>query len=223
MGGSVPKILVATASYDGHVHPDTFRSVMRLDGCGCWLDFEVVTGYTVADARIKMACLAKERDADYLFMVDSDVVLPEDALACLMEHGAHVCLGHYAHRGGPRGTTCLCKTGHKDFRLMYTASELSWLAANGMPLVMVKGGGLGCALVKMETFDLISEPWFKWHCYDDGRTLSEDLYFAIKCEKAGIPICADARVACGHALGFVLAPDGTIVDCDLEPVEGWSE
>ena len=200
------RILAITPTFDGRMGPETFKSIWNLDRCGHEVMFDYIRGYTVADARHAMVARARELAADYLLMVDSDVILPIDALANLLECDAHVNLGYYAHRGSDGRLTNLCVLGG-GFRHQYTAADMHAKRASGDPLLIVKGGGLGCALVKMEVFDLISYPFFRWYVYPDGHgTLSEDLFFALKCEKAGIPIVADARVECGHVLSETVYP-----------------
>lgn len=200
------RILAVTPTFDGRMCPESFKSIWDLDKCGHDVLFGFVRGYTVADARHAMVERAREVGADYLLMVDSDVVVPQDALANLLECDAHVCLGYYAHRGSMGRLTNLCAVGG-HFHSLYSAADMHAKRDAGDPLLIVKGGGLGCALVKMEVFDLISYPFFRWYVYPDGHgTLSEDLYFALKCEKAGIPIVADARVECGHVLSGTVYP-----------------
>lgn len=161
------------------------------------LMFDTVKGYDCALARIKACELAREYGAERLLMVDSDTVLPPDALANMMEHGADVVLGYYQWKRRKKGHTCLAK--HGGWGEWYEAKELRALARNGKTAVRVQGGGLGCCLLRVSVLDRLPRPWFRWVVRPDGTETGEDIYFCEACKKAGVTILADTRVACGHA------------------------
>ena len=86
------RILIAVPTYET-IFPDTFKSLWDLDKGGHEVLFESVRGYDVATARNKIAQKAIDLETDYVFMVDNDVVLPKNALTCLIEDGKDVCIG----------------------------------------------------------------------------------------------------------------------------------
>lgn len=199
------EILIATPTYE-NIMPDTYKAVSKLVKktfyeAGCWPEWDFVRGYTVDNARNFIAEKALG-GYDYVLMVDNDVIPKEDALLNLLEHDEDVVLGYYVHRArtGERiEKTSICKLGEKDFTQQYTRDELRAMREDGHSKIRVHGGGLGCALVRTSVFERISWPFFRWYIYSDRHgTLSEDLYFCIKCENAGIPIYADTRVHCEH-------------------------
>ena len=95
---------------------------------------------------------------------------------------------------------------------MYEMGELRDMRERGEHLIRVKGGGLGCALIRSSVFERVEFPWFEWidqarekmvvadayECRDAFSSGGEDITFCIQCDAAGIPIHADTRVACGH-------------------------
>lgn len=197
------KLLVDVPTFDGKMWADTAESIdaniIRAVSAGHDVDRKSMKGYGCGPARTRMAEQAIKGGYDYIMMVDDDVVLPPDALENLLEHEVDVCLGFYAHQGCFDGKTCLCKPGRRNYDLQYYASELREMRESGIYTLEVKGGGMGCALIRTSVFDRIAYPYFKWVDYDDRHgTLSEDLYFCEECAKAGITIYADTRVACGH-------------------------
>ena len=213
------KILIAVPTFE-NIYPDTFKSIYGLDSAGHEVFFDYIRGYDVATARNKIAQAAIDEGADYVLMVDNDVVLPEDVLVNMTDDLKDVCLGYYAHRDTDniyRGRTSVCKLlkpdGAKYFNYPleseYTAAELQELREGGTTKLQIHGGGMGCALINVDLFRSLNYPWYDWVNYaDDNRgTLSEDLYFCERCRKKGIPIYTDTRAACGHILRRVQWPE----------------
>lgn len=206
------KILIAVPTYE-NIYPDTFKSIYDLDVWGHDVEFEFVRGYDCATARNRIAQISLDKNADYVLMVDNDVVLPKDALINLLDDPKDVCLGFYAHRDADniyRGRTCVCKlfdeNGKKHFNYPleseYTADELRQLKDSKQYKIQIHGGGMGCAFIKSDIFNRIKYPWYDWVNYANGHRgmLSEDLYFCEQLKKACIPIYMDTRVNCGHMM-----------------------
>lgn len=206
------RILIAVPTFE-NIYPDTFKAIYDLGRCGHDVGFDFVRGYDCATARNRIAQKAIDGGYDYVLMVDNDVILPESALAYLLEDPQPVCLGYYAHRDADniyRGRTCICKLYQPDGNMYfnypldseYTAAELKEMINNGESKIRIHGGGMGCAFIKVDVFRQISYPWYDWVNYaDDNRgMLSEDLFFCEQLKAAGIPVYADVRVGCGHIL-----------------------
>lgn len=213
------KILIAVPTFE-NIYPDTFKSIYGLDSAGQELFFDFVRGYDCATARNKIAQRACDEDADYVLMVDNDVVLPEDTLVNMLDDLKDVCLGYYAHRDADniyRGRTSVCRIyqpdGKKYFNYPleseYTAEELQELRKAGITKLQIHGGGMGCAFINTNIFRSIPYPWYDWVNYPGEKRgmLSEDLYFCELCRKARIPIYTDARIGCGHMLRRVQWPE----------------
>lgn len=213
------KILIAVPTFE-NIYPDTFRSIYGLDGGEHEMLFDFVRGYDCATARNNIAQMSMNEGADYVLMVDNDVVLPEDALLNMLDDAKDVCLGYYAHRDADniyRGRTSVCKLSKPNgkpyfnypLESEYTAKELETMRNDGVFKVKIHGGGMGCALIKTEVFKTIDYPWYDWVNYNDKNRgmLSEDLYFCEQCKKKNITIYTDSRVGCGHMLRHVQWPD----------------
>ena len=209
------RILIAVPTFET-ITPDTFQSLWDMDKpCEC--DFRFVRGYDCATARNRIADLAVEGGYDYVLMVDNDVTPPVDALTNLLSDDVEVTSGYYLRRHDLQTrTTCACRLADQDGKpyynysteSMYPADELATLRRDGQTLVRVHGVGMGCALVRTDTFGLLPYPWFDWVNYADRHgVLSEDLYFCSALKRADIPVYVDTRVACGHMLRHVETPD----------------
>lgn len=213
------KILIAVPTFET-IYPDTFKSIYDLDKGGHDVTFDFVRGYDCATARNNIIRMAIKRKFDYVLMVDNDVVLPADTLVNLLDDPKDVCLGYYAHRGDDNlynGRTCICRVftpnGGKYFNYPleseYIAEETEQFRIKGVKKFQIHGGGMGCALIRIDIFKRLQYPWYDWVNPKDERKgmLSEDLYFCEQCRKNGILIYADARVKCGHILRHIQWPD----------------
>lgn len=199
------KVLIAVPTFES-VQPATFKSIYDLDTSGFDVCFEPITGYTVAHARNKIVERGFEVGADLVFMVDSDIVLSENALQLLYEDDVDVVSGVYMHRDpGNKDAvnTNLVKLGQFNYYEQVTRDEIHQFVEDGVQLLEVKGGGLGCCLISMPVFTAIEMPWFAWRSYQNGKMLSEDLHFCEKLKEAGITFHADPRVQCGHMFRFI--------------------
>ena len=207
------RILIAVPTFES-IYPDVFKAIYDItipDGVEVAFDF--IRGYDCATARNNIVSRAKSIDADYVLMIDNDVIPRKDILAHFLDDPKDVCLGFYAHRDTDniyRGRTCICKKYddhgeeyfHYPLESEYTEEEMRELRENEQYKVLIHGGGMGCAFIKLDVFDRINYPWYDWVNYDDEHRgmLSEDLYFCEQCKWKRIPIYTDTRVGCKHIL-----------------------
>lgn len=190
------KILIAIPTFE-NIMPETFKSIYDLDPCGNELSFEFVKGYDCARARNDIVRIALEGGFDYIFMVDADMYVPKDALQKMLEYPTEICLGLCPRKNTKVGKTCIYKIGQINYKDAYTYYDLP-----KKDRVMVHGGGLACALIKMDIFKNLTYPWFRYVTYQDGSELSEDLYFCSQAKANGYKIYVDTRVCCGHATRY---------------------
>lgn len=209
------RVLIAVPTFET-IYPDTFKGIYDLDKTGHEVDFEYVRGYDCAKARNVIAGMTIDKGYDYVFMVDSDVAVPKDALQNLIENHRSVIMGFCAHRkksydGNATVFKLYDEAGKENFHYrqdaMYSGKELKALCDSKQYRVRVHGGGTACILIKADVFRKIKYPWFKWTEYSRDSQLSEDLYFCDQCKKAKIPIYVDTRVSCGHIFRYLQYAD----------------
>lgn len=199
-------ILIAVPTFE-NILPETFKSIYDLKGEDTC--FEYVRGYDCANARNRIAQIAIDRGAEYVLMVDSDMVIPSDALTNMLSDNCDVVLGYCPRREDSyTGQTCIYKQGWFSYvdESRFTVKELRNLKRAGWNTVAVHGGGMACALIKTDVFKRLSYPWFKWVDYPSGEVLSEDLYFCSRCGEESIPVHVDTRVGCGHQMRHIQFP-----------------
>ncbi len=154
----------------------------------------------VGDLRQWFAEQAVANKCKYLFFIDEDVTPPGHALRQLifqMEHHpeAWAIGGVVCHKAKP--------TAPMIFRGNGNGPYWDWKAGE---FFEVSGIGMGCTIIRVETFEKMEKPWFKtidnMDKFFDGipqaEVWTEDLYYCDRAIKAGGKIFADTSIICKH-------------------------
>lgn len=134
--------------------------------------------------------IVEKSTGKYIFFLDSDIVLPSDALIRLLSHNLDIVSGLY-------------------FNWKFPHTPQAYIEVNGLykpileysGLMEVDAVGAGCLLVKRSVFDSLEKPWFK------KTELTEDFYFCRKARERGFKIYLDSTVKCGHLTEVVINED----------------
>lgn len=186
------KILVAVPTYR-YIEPETFKSIYDLDvPDGYEIEFKPFLGDQIDKIRNLISEWAK--NYDYLFSVDSDIVLPKNTLSNFLAADKPIISGLYIQR---------IQNTHTLEIYMDTpnggTTNIPYELIKDRGIVEVAGCGFGCVLVKSEVFRKIPYPHFEYHVALNHRdTVSEDTDFCIKARKAGFTIWADSSIMCDH-------------------------
>ena len=186
------KILVAipTAKY---IEVETFKSLWDLDVPeGYTLDFQYFFGYDISQIRNLIADWAKRYD--YLLSVDSDIILPRDALSKMIAADKDIISGLYIQR---------IPNTHTLEVYMSTANggctNIPYALIKDRGVVEIVACGMGCALIKSTVFQTLQYPHFFYKsALTRQKTISEDVYFCTKARAAGFSVWADASILCDH-------------------------
>jgi FkbM family methyltransferase len=187
---------------------DTLRSLWNLRVPeGYEVKIEMFHGYNIDQIRNLIADWMVKGPFTHLFSVDSDIVVPQDALVKMLAHDKDIVSGVYVQRKddmhipeiyfkAPNGNYI-----HYDNELL-KRPELREIAACGF----------GCVLVKKEVFTAMPYPHFLYtSSVDHANTCSEDVYFCIKAAEKGKRIFVDTSIRCGHVGKTTFHPDATTV------------
>lgn len=185
------RILLAVPTFE-HIQNDVFEALYAMDKCGHDIDFKYVPGHDCARARNIIADMAVGGGYDYVMMVDSDTLIPKDALKNMLDPATDIVLGVCPRKNTKKKETALCPITHPDLKKSLTYDEL------GTERIELCVGGFACALIRTEVFYDLMYPYFKYETHDDRSVLSEDYYFCQKAYASGFQIWADPRVKCGH-------------------------
>jgi FkbM family methyltransferase len=186
------KILVAipTAKY---VEVETFKSLWDLEvPKGYELDFQYFYGYNIAQIRNLIADWAKRYD--YLLSVDSDIVLPNDALIKMLAADKDIISGLYIQRiPGTQTLEVYMATPSGG------CTNIPYALLENRQIVEIEACGMGCALIKSEVFRKISYPHFFYkEALTMRDTVSEDVFFCKKAKEHGFTVWADPSIKCDH-------------------------
>lgn len=140
-------------------------------------------------------------DYDYLFIVEHDMIIPEDALVKMLATDADVVYGLYLFR---RTDTYLnaaraVKSGWPDMSLSNFPDILKKAREQGW--IEVSGYGFGCTLIRrkvLETFDMRRN--------ETSGSPCPDMPFAADCLRHGFKQICRFDVICGH-----VKPNGDIL------------
>ena len=198
---SSTSILISVPTFES-IEPATFKSIYGLfKPVNCTVLFNYIKGYDCARARNLIAKESIQYKFDYVLMVDSDIVLPSSTLAMLLSSQKDIILGWYPRKRTTTGQTELFALGQKDFT---DSNNINIKDISGSDPIEIKGGGMGCALIKTTVFSALEYPWFKYVEYADGAVLSEDNYFCSDASRHGFHIYYHPAVRCGHVCKMTL-------------------
>ena len=159
-----------------------------------------VTGHGVQRARNDIAKELLIRGCDKLLSVDSDVIIPEDALAYLTQEDSDVILCPYMNRYDSRDGWTTLYWDNGDGNMGCNEKNVLWykdiphLPKGRVPL---KGGGAGCSFIDPKVYWKLEYPYYMWDEYPGGE-VSEDIWFCRKVLEAGFRVEGDLRVRCKH-------------------------
>ena len=178
-------------------------------------EIQVIKGFTIDVAREFSVKIAKQKNAEYLFFLDSDVVPDrDDIILRLMSYKLPVVCAVYRLKRVDAQVFPF-----SIYKWDYQKNSYRYLVPEDIPknwrLIPIDGGGLGSCLIDMAVFNVIEEPYFKWELYPWNPPpggLSEDLYFFKKLIDKGIQPYADLSLTASHYLAppVALRFDGTL-------------
>ncbi len=152
----------------------------------------IETAFSIDEARNRIAEKAIDHKCDYIFFIDSDILIQKGQLEQLLSHNKDAITGVSYMRVSPYNPLIRKKVGYR----LYLPIEPS-----GKDLINIDGAGFGCFLVHTSVFDKIEYPWFQLLYFkheNKWRRIGEDLYFCEQLKNAKMDIYCDPTVQCTH-------------------------
>jgi hypothetical protein len=206
----------------GYVHPDHVRAEFMASMLGLQRRTRtpidgikhVHSGPNIARARNTLTRAFLATNAEWLLMVDTDMVFAPDVLDRLIAAADPI-------RRPVMGAFCLMQEtlGGDPLPTLYEVSEgvngLGFARYQEWPddaVMRVGATGTGCLLAHRGVFHLLDSderthdpvwPWFR-EASLRGRPIGEDLTFMLRCGVAGIPIHVHTGIRVGHVKATVM-------------------
>jgi GT2 family glycosyltransferase len=194
------KILIAVP-YTKFIETRCWESLINIERpAGVSSEIRTYAKYSVAMARNVAAKDALAGGFDYIFFVDSDMILPPDALTRLLKIGADFATGWALSAVGGTAASIACYDAEKRF--MYGMAA-EWVTGHTEPFE-VDGSGLSCTLIKTDVFKEMEYPYFRYIEYASGDVLSEDFGLCLALRDKGIKRICDPALKAGHIKHIVI-------------------
>lgn len=129
---------------------------------------------------------------EWIFFLDSDILVDSDVVYKLMANNLPICAGLYRAKK---------KEGFCYAAWLKVKDGYAPIAEWQGTLIPVDVTGLGCCLIHSEVFRRVEPPWFKW------EGISEDFYFFEKAKKHGYQCMIDTTVKCAHVATLKIKPE----------------
>lgn len=165
----------------------------------CYLAMKA--GSLIYAARNDLATMAIQRDADYVFWMDSDMVFKPDTLVRMLktikEHDIDILTGLYFRRVPPYTPVLFDK-------LDIHGIECDWSEFKEIPegLFEVGGCGFGCVLMKTDVFFDVQSKYSTM--FAPIANNGEDIAFCWRARECGYKIWCDPSIVCGHVSHTVI-------------------
>lgn len=159
---------------------------------------DIVAGYPVDRVRNQICRRFLQSDAEYVLMIDDDVVPPADVLG-MAGHGKDVVAGLcYAY---------VPSTGY--YSVAYPEPGEDGVRPPRLPigdgleghgLLEMELVGSACLMVHRRVLEVLDRPWFVTELDEDGLFIadSEDFSFCRKARAAGFSVWLDSDRVCSH-------------------------
>ena len=154
-------------------------------------------GFSVADARNMIVKKAIDRNFDYLFFIDDDVIVPRTVLVTLMEHlrnGYDIASGFYYRKYKPLESCPMME----DENGRPSRVEFDKIGETFDDVLVACSG---CTLFKIDVFKRIDAPWYKEVFVNGQAQVTEDSYMCQQIrnvEEPKIKSILDTGVQCLH-------------------------
>lgn len=194
-------LAIPTAKY---IEVETFKSIYDLQvPDDVELTFQYFYGYNIDQVRNLIAQWAESYD--YLFSVDSDIILPADTLVKMLAHDVDVVSGVYIQR-----------KDNVEIPEIYRKNEYGGVSNVPIDVLLAKrslqeidGCGFGCVLVKSHVIRKMGYPQFVYKsALDHINTVSEDVYFCRRAQEVGASLFVDTSIICNHVGKTYFYPKG---------------
>lgn len=188
------KVLIAMPTPNtGLMYTKTFVSLVNLAKPPKFDFYFSRGGYIDSQRNSAVAHMLSDAETTHIFFVDSDMVIPKDALIKLFKEDKDIISGLYFHRNPP----------HEPHLYKIENNQLKSLQDYPKDdLVECDAVGAGCLLIKKEVFEKLKSHAklvdSQHQFFVTTPTVGEDIFFCELAKKQGLQIFCNTSVKCGH-------------------------
>jgi len=157
------------------------------------IDIEYFLGYGTALARNKAACMAIDQFYDYILYIDSDQIVPEDALEKLLKCNKDISAGWSIP-----STTLTDRSNIFNYDKDNGRYNVIKLKDFPSGIIEVDAVGFACVLIRTEIFKALNYPYFNFIEYPDRSFWAEDYLFCYNAKQLNYSILCDTSLRVGH-------------------------
>lgn len=168
--------------------------------------FTCSRGTPIDMSRNEIVRSALDAGVDYVFFLDTDVVVPPDTIIRLMNHNLPIVSGVYYTRAPPI-EPCVWRE--------IAPSGKQAIAFQPGQMIEADFIGAGCLLIHTSVFKNLKRPFFEWSLSfldpeNPGVGRSEDFEFCKKVRERGYKIMVDTSIQCRHGISNAYAENGQL-------------
>lgn len=158
--------------------------------------YSFVRGVPIDRARNQLVETMLEKGCEWLFFLDSDVIVPPNIIEKLMAHKQPIMSALYYRRYPPYNPSMWKLAEHPKPEGKYTPI----MSFPKGEIVEADVIGMGACLIHRRVFEKLEPPWFKWTQGWEKGGVSEDFYFCEKAREKGFRLLVDTSIVCKHVV-----------------------
>lgn len=188
------KKIVLGIPHTGTLPVDTVMGLLRIQSKYA-INIQLMKSSILYISRDNLVEAAIRAQADYIMFLDSDQIIYEDTidrLAKYLDNGEDIVTALIFRKDPPYQPCIFCEQielENKQISLKYYDVENEDLTKP----FYVESCGLGCAMIKLDIFKNIKQPWFLPRPYT-----GEDISFMWEARQKGYKILCDPTIEVGH-------------------------
>jgi len=185
------RVLIAVPT-NKYVETETMKSIYDLIVPPNFsTELQFFYGYQIDQVRNLIADWGKRYD--YVLHVDSDIILPNDALVKMLRANKPIISGLYIQR----------KPGQHILEIYQDAGSgvenIPYSAISHLEIIRIAACGFGAVLVNSDVYRTLDYPHFVYSsAINHASTISEDIFFCAKARAANFSAWADVSIKCNH-------------------------
>ena len=197
------KILIAIPCMDQVAAPFA-QSLVTLEKGTDQTFISMIIGSLIYESRNNFCKQAMALKADAVLWLDSDMIIPPDALVKLSQHltdGKDFVTGLYFRRRMPFTPVLFKKLGHVGG---VAGDHENYNDYPRDSVFEVEGCGFGCVMTSVAMIEDVLLNYQTW--FEPKNNLGEDLAFCARARELGYKIFCDSTIKCGH-IGQVIVDE----------------